>query len=157
MKSNQKLTIELLSAGVGLLSLCAVLLSGCSTVQRETNKLRLMIVEPAPDAGFIEQPDLQSKRADLPFQKVWVKPGFDTSFYKELVIAPVNTQYMVEMDWLHQLSSANLLRDIKKDIKELGEYFRDQVVTEFREDPNHRFEVIEYPSEHKQPALHAAG
>ncbi|MDD1612040.1 MAG: DUF3313 domain-containing protein, partial [Methylococcaceae bacterium] len=135
-----------------LFCLCAGLLSGCS-VQNEANELKSMVVEPAPDAGFIENPELQSKRADLPFQKVWVKPNFDASHYKELVVPPVNTQYMLEMDWLHQLSSANLLGSIKKDIEELGVYFHDQVVTEFKEDPNHRFQIIQYVSEHRQPAL----
>jgi len=153
MKSSQKLTHEPASAWWGLICLYAELLSGCSTVQTETNKLKAMVVEPAPDAGFIERPELQSKRADLPFQKVWVKAGFDASHYKELVVAPVNTRYMLEMDWLHQLSSANLLSDAKKDIEEIGEYFHDQVVKEFKEDPNQRFRIIEYPSEHRQPAL----
>jgi hypothetical protein len=153
MKSTRSLKIDLLPAGRALVGCVAGLLIGCSSVRTETNKLKSMVVEPAPDAGFIEHPEAQFKRADLPFQKVWVKPGFDAGFYKELVVAPVNTQYMLEMDWLHQLSSANLLGGVKKDIEELSVYFHDQVVTEFKEDPNHRFQIIEYPSEHREPAL----
>ncbi|MGR8981813.1 MAG: DUF3313 family protein [Gammaproteobacteria bacterium] len=153
MKLKQKLKKGRLLAGGALLSLCAGLISGCSTVQTETNNLKSMVVEPAPDAGFIEHPELQSKRADLPFQKVWVKPGIDFSAYKGLVVPPVNTQHMLEMDWLHQLSSANLLGGIKDDIEELAVYFHDQVVTAFKEDPNHRFQVIEYASDNRQPAL----
>jgi hypothetical protein len=153
MKSNLKLKIELLLAGGVLFCFGAGLLIGCSSVRTETNELKSMVVEPAPDAGFISKPELQSKRADLPFQKVWVKPGFDASYYKELVVAPVNTQYMLEMDWLHKMSSANLLGGVKKDIEELGVYFYDQVVREFKEDPNHRFQVIEHVSQHQQPAL----
>jgi hypothetical protein len=156
------------------MALCAMLLAtGCSTVNTETNALKTEIVQPAPDAGFIEHPELQTKRADLPFQKVWVKPGFDASAYQELVVAPVNTQYMLEMDWLHQTSSANLLSDIKKDIGELAQYFRDQVIKEFKQDPNHRFQLMDFANQHRQaalrlelalieinpsqPALHAAG
>jgi hypothetical protein len=153
MKSHRKLLVKHLFSAVTLLCLVAGVLTGCSTVQTESNKLKSMAVEPAPDAGFMEHPELQSKRADLPFQKVWVKPDFDASFYKELVIPPVNTQYMLEMDWLHKLSSANLLGDVQKDIEELGVYFHDKVVKEFKEDPKRRFQVIEYVSEHKQPAL----
>lgn len=152
MKAYRKLSFGHLSAGGILLCLCAGFLSGCSA-QKESNKLKSMVVEPAPDAGFIEHPEVQFKRADLPFQKVWVKPGFDAGAYKQLEVAPVNTQYMLEMDWLHQLSSANLLGGIKDDIKELAVYFHDQIVKEFKEDPNHRFQVIEYVSEHTQPAL----
>jgi len=150
-----------------------LLVAGCTIGRKETNQLKAEVVDPAPDAGFIEHPERQSKRADLPFQKVWIKPDFDASSYKELVVAPVNTQYMMEMDWLHQLSSANLLRDVKQDIEELARYFRDQVIKEFREDPNHRFQLIEFANQHRlpslrlelalieidpsQPALHAAG
>lgn len=135
----------LLSASVGM--------AACSTVTKEANQLKAAVVEPAPDAGFIEQPERQVKRADLPFQKVWIKPGFNASAYRELVVAPVNTQYIMEMDWLHKLSSANLLSDVQKDIQELAQYFRNQVIKEFREDPNQRFRLIEFANQHSQPAL----
>lgn len=128
-------------------------LAGCSTVQETSNEAKAMAVAPAPDAGFIQDPGRQTKRADLPFQKVWIKPGFDKSPYKELIIPPVNTQYMLEMDWMHQLSSANWASDVKNDIAELARYFHHQVVTAFKEDPHHRFRVIQDPSQHKEPAL----
>jgi hypothetical protein len=136
------------------LSLCVIsVLSGCSAIQSGSNDLKAMAVEPAPNAGFIQQPDQQVKQADLPFQKVWIKPGFDKSNYKELVVAPVNTDYMLKMDWLHGMSTANWIGDVKKDIAELAQYFHDQVVKDFRSDPHHRFQVIESPEQHKQPAL----
>ena len=103
--------------------------------------------------GFIEQLDQQVKRADLPFQKVWIKPGFEKSGYHELVVAPVDTRHMLKMDWLHDMSSASWFGDVKKDIDELGVYFHDQIVKEFEEDPNHRFQVITSPAQHKKPAL----
>ena len=136
------------------LLLCVIgLLSGCSTVQKESNDLKSMAVEPAPDAGFIEQPERQVKPTDLPFQKVWIKPGFEKGNYKELIVAPVNTQYMLKMDWLHGMSSASWIGNVKKDIEELAVYFHDQVVKEFKADPNQRFQVIESLTQHKQPAL----
>ncbi|SCY06707.1 DUF3313 family protein [Nitrosospira sp. Nsp13] len=136
-----------------VLSLCVVgaLLSGCASMESESNKAKDKVVQPAPDAGFIEHPERQSKPTDLPFQKVWIKPGFDKSGYHELVVAPVNTRYMLEMDWLHSAGSANWLSDVKKDIEELALYFHDQVVKEFKEDPKHRFRVIEYTGQQKRP------
>jgi len=136
-----------------VLSLCIGLLSGCSTVQKGSNDIKAMTIEPAPNAGFIEQPDQQTKNAELPFQKVWIKPGFEKSGYQELVVAPVNTQYMLKMDWLHGMSSASWFGDVKKDIDELAVYFYDQVVKDFKADPNQRFQVIDSPTQHKQPAL----
>lgn len=131
----------------------ALAAAGCSAINSTSNDAKAMAVEPAPNAGFVQNPERQVKRADLPFQKVWIKSGFDKSAYRELVVAPVNTQYMMEMDWLHKTSSANWLSDVKKDIAELAQYFHDQVVKEFKDDPKHRFQVIDSPSQHKQAAL----
>jgi hypothetical protein len=115
--------------------------------------MKALAVEPAPNAGFIEHPEQQTKRADLPFQKVWIKPGSDMNAYRELIVAPVNTQYMLKMDWLHGMSSANWIGNVQKDIEELALYFHDQVVKDFNEDPNQRFQIIKSPEQHRQPAL----
>jgi hypothetical protein len=131
----------------------AITLAGCSTLQSGSNDAKTSVVEPAPDAGFIQHPERQSKRADLPFQKVWIKPGFDKAKYAELIVAPVNTQYMMKMDWLHSMSSANIIGDVKKDTEELAVYFRNQIIKNFKEDPKHRFKVIEFAAQHKRPAL----
>ncbi|MDD1638426.1 MAG: DUF3313 domain-containing protein [Methylococcaceae bacterium] len=130
------------------LSLCIIgALSGCSYIEMASNDAKAVAVEPAPNAGFIEQPDRDKKIAYIPFQRAWIKPGFEKSHYKEIVVAPVNTQYMLKMDWLHDMSSASWFGDVKKDIDELAVYFHDQIVKEF--------EVIEIdPS---TPVLHAAG
>ncbi|MGZ8918590.1 MAG: hypothetical protein ACXW0T_10235 [Methylobacter sp.] len=71
------------------LYLIGSLLSGCASVQSGSNDMKALAVEPAPNAGFIEYPEQQAERADLPFQKVWIKPGFDMNAYRELVVAPV--------------------------------------------------------------------
>ncbi|MGR8979479.1 MAG: DUF3313 family protein [Gammaproteobacteria bacterium] len=133
--------------------LIGLLLSGCASVQSGANEMKGLAVEPAPDAGFIENPERQTGRSDLPFQKVWIKSGFDARSYAELVVAPVNTQYMQEMNWLHELSSANWIGNVNKDIEELALYFHDQVIKEFKADPNRRFHIIEHPEDHRRPAL----
>jgi hypothetical protein len=60
---------------------------------------------------------------------------------------------MLKMDWLHGMSSASWFGDVKKDIDELAVYFRNQIIKDFREDPNHRFNVIETIGQHRHPAL----
>lgn len=139
----------------GLLPIClaALLAVGCSTVNNGSNAIKDEMVQPAPDAGFIDHPERQSKPADLPFQKVWIKPGLELGGYRNLVVAPVNTQYMLELDWMHQLSSANVLGDIKKDTQELAQYFHAQVVKSFKNDPHHRVQVIEHPQKNMTSAL----
>ncbi len=51
------------------------------------------------------------------------------------------------------MSSAEWLGNVRADIKELAQYFRNQVVKDFREDPNHRFQVIDEPGQRRQPVL----
>ena len=132
--------------------LCGAL-AGCATVSSGSNDIKGEVVAPAPDAGFIKDPERQSKPTDLPFHKVWIKPEFAMSGYRELYVAPVNTEYMLEMDWLHKSSSANWFGGVKKDIEKLAVYFHDRVVKEFKEDPNHHFQIIEKPASSGQPAL----
>jgi hypothetical protein len=154
--------------------LCVVgAISGCSSIQSVSNDVKSEVVKPAPDAGFIANPELQTKVDYLPFQKVWIDPKFNKDKYTQLVVAPVNTQYMQQMDWLHGMSSAVWFGDVQKDISELAQYFHDKVVMEFNIDPNHRFQVIDTPPRNKKgtlrlelalieidpstPVLHAAG
>lgn len=136
-----------------LASALAFTLSGCSLIRSESNEVKELAVEPAPDAGFIEQPGRQTVHKDLPFQKVWIKPGFSAEKYKEIIVSPVNTDHMLKMDWMHDITAANILGDVKKDTAELAQYFHDQVVKSFEEDPKHRFTVLEFATQHKNPAL----
>ncbi|MGZ8136323.1 MAG: DUF3313 family protein [Methylococcaceae bacterium] len=153
MKKYHQKSAANLAAWALPVCLIGSLFTGCSTIQSESNDIKAVAVAPAADAGFIDHPEWQAKPADLPFQKAWIKRGFDKSGYTGLVVAPVNTQYMQEMDWMHKLSSANYLTDIQKDIEELALYFHDQVVKDFKEDPNHRFQVIEYAGQQTGPVL----
>lgn len=131
----------------------SITLTGCSVFQSGSNDAKAVAVEPAPDAGFIQQPGRQTVHKDLPFQKVWIKPGFNAAKYKEIIVSPVNTDYMLKMDWLHSITAADVIGDVKKDTAELALYFHNQIIKNFEEDPKHRFTVIKYASQLKNPAL----
>lgn len=136
------------------LLLCAVTaFSGCSSIQSASNNVKSMAVEPAPDAGFIAQPERQTKIAYLPFQKVWIDPNFNKDKYTQIIVAPVNTQYMMKMDWLHDMSSASWVGNVQNDIADLAVYFHDEVVKQFNIDPEHRFQVIDSPTGNKRGTL----
>lgn len=153
MNIHKQIAASVLTARIMILYFLAIFMTGCAAIQSDSNQAKSKVVEPAPDTAFIEHPELQQQPTDLPFQKVWIKPDFDKSRYQELIVAPVNTQYMFEMDWLHKASSASWFNDVKKDIEELAVYFHDQVVKAFKEDPNHRFKVIESIDQRQRPAL----
>jgi hypothetical protein len=131
----------------------ASVLVGCSTVQSVSNDVKDVMVAPAPNAGFIQQPERDIKIAYLPFQRAWIDPSFDKGNYTQLVVAPVNTNYMLQMDWLHKLSSVSVLGDVKNDIPKIAQYFHDRIVKEFNEDPNHRFQIIDSAAQRTAPAL----
>lgn len=134
---NLTYTLRITLIGSLLFALC-----GCSALQSGSNEAKGIVVKPAPNAGFIQHPERQQARADLPFQKAWVKPGFDKSRYQYIVVAPVNTHYMLDMDWMHSMGSATWLSGVKADIEELAVYFHDQIERELKSDSRHRFQVV---------------
>jgi hypothetical protein len=148
-----KQTIKQYSTDLALVLCVAGTLSGCSSIQSTSNDAKDVAVKPAPDAGFIQQPERQTKISYLPFQKVWIDPKFNKDNYTQLVVASVNTQYMLKMDWLHDMSSASWMGNVQKDIDELAQYFHDEVVKQFNIDPNHRFQVIDTPPRNKKGTL----
>jgi hypothetical protein len=173
MKTHGNKVQQISVAMITLPCLLGTLLAGCSSMRSGANDVKAAVVEPAPDAGFIENPSIQAKRYDLPFQKVWIKKGFDMNAYRTMVVPPVNTDYMMEMDWLHKAGSANWVSNVKKDIANLAVYFHDEIVKQFTEDPKKRFQIIENQEpvqqgtlslelalieiNPSQPLLHAAG
>ena len=112
-----------------------VILIGCSTINSASNEAKSAVIAPAPNTAFTPDAQRETKVAYLPFQKAWIKQGFDFKAYPNLVVAPVNTQYMLKMDWLHKLSSVNYLTNVKQDIKDVAVYFQNQVITDFQNDP----------------------
>lgn len=55
-----------------LLVALALIVTGCAGARSGANDFKAEVVEPAPDAGFIEHPERQTTHGDLPFQKVWM-------------------------------------------------------------------------------------
>jgi len=91
------------SKTTGALLGCALAstLVGCSTInsveneaQGLSNDAKSVVIAPAPDTEFTPDAQREAKIAYLPFQKAWIKPGFDFKAYPNLVVAPVNTRYI---------------------------------------------------------------
>lgn len=79
----------------------------------------------------------------LPFQKSWHKPGLDYHRYSKIYVAEVNTDYMLQQtDW----QKGERKEQIQGDVKKLGAYTKHRIEKAFRDDPQHRFEVLDAPS-----------
>ena len=151
---NSKTTGALLGCALAsTLVDCSTINSVENEAQGISNDAKSVVIAPAPDTAFTPDAQREAKVAYLPFQKAWIKPGFDFNAYPNLVVAPVNTQYMLKMDWLHKLSSVNYLTNVKQDIQNVAVYFQNQVITDFQNDPNQRFTVLDYPAQQTKGVL----
>jgi hypothetical protein len=87
--------------------------------------------------------EMMDKDPEVPFHKTWHKPDVDLAKYKRLYVAPVNTEYMLQQtEW----QKGQNKEQIEAGVQELAKFTRETVEKDFREDPNHRFEVIAEPS-----------
>ncbi len=83
-----------------------------------------------------------TRPADLPFHKAWQKTDLDWSRYSRISIAPINIDYLPKMDWWKGLERG---RSFHADAQKLVEYAQRIFIEAFRNDPNHRFQVADYP------------
>ena len=121
---------------LGALILMAFSLLGCQTVEDK------MKAKPSTGAGFISMDEMQH-RADLPFNKVWVKAGTDWNVYRTIYIKEVNTQYLLQANWWQQGMRKN---DYERDVQTVAQYMRDEFIKAFRQDPNRRYQVLQSPA-----------
>ena len=97
---------------------------------------------PAKPAGFADSPDMKAD-PNVPFQRYWRKPGFDSSKYRNIYVAPVNTSYMLKLtDWQKGERQA----DIQKDVDKIAVFMQQQFARAFKEEKNHRFTVVDSPT-----------
>ena len=97
---------------------------------------------PAPSVGFADPSAMKNDPA-IPFNRYWCKPGVDWKYYDKIYIAVVNTSYMLKMTaW----QKGEQWQDIEKDVRKVAVYERGSIEQAFRDDPNHRFQVIDSPT-----------
>jgi hypothetical protein len=109
--------------------LTAGLLAGCKA-------------SPAPSVGFANPAEMKHDPT-IPFDRFWRKPDVDWMSYDKIYVAEVNTDYMLRMtDWQKGERKA----DIEKDVHTLAVYTRAAIIKAFRDDPRHRFQVIDSPT-----------
>lgn len=99
--------------------------------------------KPAPSVGFADDA-IMARDPSVPFHRFWRKADVDWKRYDKLYVADVNTSYMLKMtDW----QKGERKEDIERDVQALGVYTRDTIKKAFRDDPNQRFTVLEFPTQ----------
>ncbi len=98
----------------------------------------------APNSAFNPHPELMSKDANVPFQRTYWNDKFDPRAYNEILIAPVNTDYLAALNSWESFNIADFDKEkLKKEIAELADYTQKSFTEAFRDDPNHRFTVVD--------------
>ena len=111
-----------------LIAICAAALVGCRAA-------------PAPNVGFAD-PKLLKADPNAPFDKFWRKSDVPWKSYTKIYIAEVNTTYMLKQTtW----QKGERQFDIEKDVQKLAVFARQSLIKAFREDPRHRFAVVDDP------------
>ncbi|MDP3938716.1 MAG: DUF3313 family protein [Deltaproteobacteria bacterium] len=95
---------------------------------------------PAPNAGFVlERPEAQ-KPPDLPFHSAWFKPGVNWDSYTKVMVSAVDTKHLLPPVSPILTAGAG---DREAQIQDLALYARQALKRAFRDDPGHRFQVVE--------------
>jgi hypothetical protein len=101
--------------------------------------------KPAPDAGFLEQPAImQQNDKNAVFQRSYRDPNADFNKYSELMVAPVNMHYMMTQSFWEKANEANVSKEqVQKSADQIAEYTRNAFIKAAKDDPKHRFTVVE--------------
>ncbi len=103
---------------------------------------KIFKARPAADAGFLPHAEwLTEQRDRFPFHKVWRKPGGDRNRFTELLVRPVNTQFLFEMPWIQQAGGSGI--NFAKDIQRVAVFCTNKLKEAFNNDPNHRLKVVQ--------------
>jgi hypothetical protein len=98
----------------------------------------------APDAGFIQNPEVLKPDAKLPFDAVWFKEGIDLNKYNKVYIAPIDTTHLLKLDWWDRADEAPGSEQVQA--QDLTDYFREKLVKEFTTNERKTFTVVDKPS-----------
>jgi hypothetical protein len=98
----------------------------------------------APNTAFIPHPERMLKDANVPFQRTYWNDKFDPRAYNEIIVAPVNTDYLMAHGFWENINIANFDKEkVKKDVNSLVDYTQHSFTKAFKNDPNHRFAVVD--------------
>lgn len=96
---------------------------------------------PAPDSGFLEDPERMTADERFPFQRVWYDPEAPWDGYTELIVAPVNVEHLMAMPWWKEVTFPG---DRRKGARELGLYLQSRVFDAFEADPEKRLAPVAF-------------
>lgn len=111
-----------------MLLVSAMFLAGCKA-------------KPAPDAGFLEEPEKMTKQERYPFHRAYWNKQFDPKRYTELLVRPVDTWHMLEQNFWQE---ANIRNDqLVRDAFVIANEIQLEIEKAARNDPKKRFTLVQ--------------
>jgi hypothetical protein len=80
----------------------------CAAVVLLTLMLTGCKAKEAPTSDFISEPGLMTHDARVPFQRAYWNHKYDPKSFTEIMIAPVNTQYVMAQNFWENVSTAGI-------------------------------------------------
>ena len=99
----------------------------------------------APDAGFLDKPQLLQQNDKLPFDDTWLKSDVNLLGYKKVYVAPVDTTHLLKLSWWERAAIAP--GDQQQWAKDLAQYYRDKMVAQFSDDDPNNYQVVDTPDD----------
>jgi hypothetical protein len=116
--------------GIALAVMTAAGLAGCKSSE-------------APASGFNPDQGLMTRDKTMPFQRTYWNKKFDAKSYDEIMVAPVNTDYLAAQSFWEKANIASAVPgQDKKDIVAIADYTRQSFIRAAADDPKHRFKVV---------------
>ena len=107
---------------------------------------KLLAADPAPNAGFIEEPDrLYAQRDEAPFDRLWLSMERDWTQYPKLYVAVVDVSHVLEMDFWDKVNIRK--SKVPYDLVVAAADLRRDLIQAFRDDPEHHFTVVDRPED----------
>ena len=108
--------------------------------------INAMDADLAPDAGFLPEPHrlVEIDRNQHPFQRVWVDPAHDRERYSKILIPPVDIDHTIDTSRWSRMSTASFF-GLEDDVDRLALRLGYKIEEAFRNDPQHRFVVVDDP------------
>lgn len=101
---------------------------------------------PAPDSGFLADPQLMKADKTTPFNRMYANPKLKDTRFTQVYVAPVNTDYVMAESIWEKATLANLNKDdVKKNVALLADYMRSSFIKAFENDPKKRIRVVDKP------------
>src|SRR3954465_10244277 len=99
--------------------------------------------EAAP-SNFIQNPEMMSRDDTTPFQRTYWNRKYNSKMYDELIVATVDTHYIMAQNFWEKASVANVSHEkIQNDVDALAEYTRQSFIKSGEQDPKHRFKIVQ--------------